>query len=135
MYLDWCHQVSSSVIKCHKVSIIDHHVLEQNFSLKRPYEYVSKFCYMQKADISEILTPPRPHPYQLFWLWKFVNSSFLARHIVMIWFLNSAGNRIIETGNGFIWVDLPKLEDSDLTMEATLETDPEMEVTPKLLCY
>ena len=32
-------------------------------------------------------------------------------------------------------IDLQNQEDSDLTMEATLETDPEMEVTPKLLCY
>ena len=32
-------------------------------------------------------------------------------------------------------VDLPKLEDSDLTMEATLETDPILEVSPQLLCY
>ena len=29
--------------------------LEQNFGLKRPFEYLSKFCYMQKADISEIV--------------------------------------------------------------------------------
>ena len=32
-------------------------------------------------------------------------------------------------GSFGVSVDLPKLEDSDLTMEATLETDPEMEVT------
>ena len=32
-------------------------------------------------------------------------------------------------------IDLQNQEDSDLTMEATLETDPEMEVTPKRLCY
>ena len=32
-------------------------------------------------------------------------------------------------------IDLPKLEDSDLTMEATLKTDPDLEVTQKLFCY
>ena len=32
-------------------------------------------------------------------------------------------------------IDLQNQEDSDLTMEATLETDPETEVTQKLLCY
>ena len=30
-------------------------------------------------------------------------------------------------------IDLPKLENTVLTMEATLKTDPEMEVTLKLL--
>ena len=38
-------------------------------------------------------------------------------------------------GSFGISIDLPKLEDSDLTMEATLKTGPEMEVTPNLLCY
>ena len=38
-------------------------------------------------------------------------------------------------GSFGVSIDLPKLEDSDLTMEATLKTDPEMEVAPKLLCY
>ena len=38
-------------------------------------------------------------------------------------------------GSFGVSVDLPKLQDSDLTMEATLETDPEMEVTPNLQCY
>ena len=32
-------------------------------------------------------------------------------------------------------IDLPKLEESDLTMVARLKTDSEMEVIPKLLCY
>ena len=32
-------------------------------------------------------------------------------------------------------IDLPKLEDSDLTMEATPENDHEMEVTLNLQCY
>ena len=32
-------------------------------------------------------------------------------------------------------IDLQNQEDSDLTMEATLDTDPETEVTPKLQCY
>ena len=32
-------------------------------------------------------------------------------------------------------IDLPKLEDTDPTMEARLKTDLEMEVIPKLLCY
>ena len=31
--------------------------------------------------------------------------------------------------------DSPKLEDSDMTREAALETDPEIEVTSKLLSY
>ena len=38
-------------------------------------------------------------------------------------------------GSFGVSVGLPKLQDLDLTMEATLECDPEMEVTPKLLCY
>ena len=38
-------------------------------------------------------------------------------------------------GSFGVRIDLPKLEDSDLTMEAKLETDPEIEVTPKLQCY
>ena len=38
-------------------------------------------------------------------------------------------------GSFGVSIDLPKLEDSDLIMEAKLETDPEMEVTPKLLGY
>ena len=38
-------------------------------------------------------------------------------------------------GSFGVSIDLPKLEDLDLIMEAKLETDPEMEVTPKLLCY
>ena len=38
-------------------------------------------------------------------------------------------------GSFGISIDLPKLEDSDLTREATLKTDPEMEVIPKLLSY
>ena len=32
-------------------------------------------------------------------------------------------------------IDLPKLDDLDFTMEAMLKTDPEMEVTLKLLFY
>ena len=52
----------------------------------------SKFCYMQKADIYEILTPPRTLP----------ESSILVRNIVIIEFLGLTGNRIIETGNGII---------------------------------
>ena len=36
-------------------------------------------------------------------------------------------------GSFGISIDLPKLEDSDLTMEATTENDSEMEVNPKLL--
>ena len=38
-------------------------------------------------------------------------------------------------GSFRVSIDLQNLEDSDLIMEAKLETDPEMEVTPKLLCY
>ena len=38
-------------------------------------------------------------------------------------------------GSFGVSIDLPKLEDSDLTMEAKLNTDPEMEVTLKLQCY
>ena len=34
-----------------------------------------------------------------------------------------------------ISIDLPEIEDLDLTREATLKTDPVMEVTPKLLSY
>ena len=37
-------------------------------------------------------------------------------------------------GSFGVSIDLPKLEDSDLTLEATLKTDPETEVTLKLLC-
>ena len=33
-------------------------------------------------------------------------------------------------GSFGVSVDLPKLQDSDLTMEATLETDPEMDHWP-----
>ena len=32
-------------------------------------------------------------------------------------------------------IDLPKIEDTVLTMEAILETDPEVEVTAKLISY
>ena len=35
-------------------------------------------------------------------------------------------------GSFGVRIDLPKQEDSDLTMEAKLKTDPEMEVTLKL---
>ena len=38
-------------------------------------------------------------------------------------------------GSFGVSIDLPKLEDTDLTMEARLKTDPESEVTTKLLCY
>ena len=38
-------------------------------------------------------------------------------------------------GSFGVSIDLQKLEDTVLTMEATLKTDPEMEVTPKLLGY
>ena len=38
-------------------------------------------------------------------------------------------------GSFWVSIDLPKLEDSDLTMEVKLKTDPEMEVTLKLQCY
>ena len=38
-------------------------------------------------------------------------------------------------GSFGINIDVPKREDSDLTREATLKTDPEMEVTTKLLSY
>ena len=38
-------------------------------------------------------------------------------------------------GSFGISIDLPEQEDSDLTREATLKTDPEMEVTSKLLSY
>ena len=38
-------------------------------------------------------------------------------------------------GSFGVSIDLPKLENSDFTMVATLKTDPEMEVTPKLLFY
>ena len=38
-------------------------------------------------------------------------------------------------GSFVVRIDLPKLEDSDLTMEATLKTDPEVEVTQILLFY
>ena len=33
-------------------------------------------------------------------------------------------------GSFGVSIDLPKLEDTDLTMEARLKTDPEMEVIP-----
>ena len=50
---------------------------------------------------------------------------------------------IIEASNFYLgmWgsfgvrIDLPKLEDSDLTMEARLKTDPKMKDIPKLLYY
>ena len=38
-------------------------------------------------------------------------------------------------GSFGVSIDLPKLEDSDLTVEVKLETDPGMKVSPKLLCY
>ena len=38
-------------------------------------------------------------------------------------------------GSFGVSIDLPKLEDSDLTMEAKLKTDSEMEVTLKLQFY
>ena len=38
-------------------------------------------------------------------------------------------------GSFGVSIDLPNLEDSDLTMKATLKTDPEMEVTLKLISY
>ena len=38
-------------------------------------------------------------------------------------------------GSFWVSIKLPKLEDSDLTMEATLKTDPEMEVILKLRFY
>ena len=38
-------------------------------------------------------------------------------------------------GSFGVSIDLPKLEDTVLIMEAKLKTDPEMEVTPKLLSY
>ena len=39
------------------------------------------------------------------------------------------------SGSFGVSIDLPKLEDSDLIMEAKLEADPEIEVTPKLISY
>ena len=38
---------------------------------------------------------------------------------------------------GIIWdlIDLPKLEDSEVTMEARLTNDPEIEVKTKLVGY
>ena len=38
-------------------------------------------------------------------------------------------------GSFGVSIDLPKPEDSDLTMEAKLKNDPEMEVIPQLPCY
>ena len=38
-------------------------------------------------------------------------------------------------GSFGVSIDLPKLEDSDLTVEAMLKTYPELEVTLKLLFY
>ena len=38
-------------------------------------------------------------------------------------------------GSFGVRIDLPKLVESDLTMEAKLKNDPEMEVIPKLLGY
>ena len=38
-------------------------------------------------------------------------------------------------GSFGVSIDLPKLEDPVLTMEATLKTDPGMEITPKLISY
>ena len=32
--------------------------LDGKFGLKRPFGYISNVCYMQAADISEIVTPP-----------------------------------------------------------------------------
>ena len=60
-----------------------------NFGLKWPYEYFIQICYLQKADISEILTPPRTPP----------KDSILVRNIVIIELLGFPGNRRIETGN------------------------------------
>ena len=83
-----------------------------------------------------------------YWLTK--SSNLLSDHggHTRNWFSNikwkSSGNfNVIDTssfclgmwGSFGVSIDLPKLEDSDLTMEATLKTDPEMEVTPKLLGY
>ena len=38
-------------------------------------------------------------------------------------------------GSFGVRIDLPKLEDSDLTVEVRLKTDPEIEVISKLLGY
>ena len=38
-------------------------------------------------------------------------------------------------GSFGVSIDLPKIEDTVLIMEPTLKTDPEMEVTPKLISY
>ena len=38
-------------------------------------------------------------------------------------------------GSFGVSIDLARIEDTVLTMEAILKTDPEMEVTPKLISY
>ena len=38
-------------------------------------------------------------------------------------------------GSFGVGIDLSKLEDTVLIMEATLKTHPDMEVTPKLISY
>ena len=38
-------------------------------------------------------------------------------------------------GSFGVSLDLPKLEDSDMAMEAIFKNDPEMEVIPQLLDY
>ena len=83
-----------------------------------------------------------------YWLTK--SSNLLSDHggHTRNWFSNikwkSSGNFNVIDASSFclgMWgsfgvsIDLPKLEDTDLTMEARLKTDPEMEVTTKLLCY
>ena len=39
--------------------------LEQNFGLKRPFEYLSKFCYMQVSNMRDS-NPPLPAPISAF---------------------------------------------------------------------
>ena len=53
----------------------------------------------------------------------------------MLLILQASRGIILASMWGSFWVsiDLPKPEDSDPTMEARLKSDPEMEVTPKLL--
>ena len=38
-------------------------------------------------------------------------------------------------GSFRVYIDLPKLEDSEVTMEARLTNDPEIEVRTKLVSY
>ena len=48
------------------------------------------------------------------------------------YFIEASDFQLGMWGSFGVSIDLPKIEDSDLTMEAILKTDPEMVVNPKL---